>query len=51
MTASTLELEVNGYVEIERSQVLPTLDIELLARCINLSNQFKQSINFGKELM
>lgn len=44
-------LSANGYIEIERSQVLPSLDIELLTRCINLPNhiqavkEFRQGIN------
>ncbi|MGB3206021.1 MAG: Uma2 family endonuclease [Crinalium sp.] len=43
-------LSANGYVEIERSQVLPSLDIELLRSCINLPNhiqavkEFRQGI-------
>ncbi|MCL1463146.1 Uma2 family endonuclease [Argonema galeatum] len=43
----------DGYVEIERSEVLPNLNIELLTRCINLSNhvqavkEFRQGINLS----
>jgi Uma2 family endonuclease len=44
-------LDVNGYVELSRSQVLPNLNIEVLANCINLPNhmqavrEFRQSFN------
>lgn len=46
-------LRSDGYVEIERSEVLPDLDIELLTRCLSLSNhvqavrEFRQVINLG----
>ncbi len=30
-----------GYVKIDRSQVLPRLDIQLLVRCIALSNHLQ----------
>ena len=44
-------LDVNGYVELSRSQVLPNLNIKILANCINLPNhiqavrEFRQSFN------
>jgi Uma2 family endonuclease len=43
-------LGADGYAEVDRSQVLPELDIVLLARCINIENhlqamrEFKQTI-------
>jgi len=43
-------LGVDGYAEVDRSFVLPELDIVLLARCINIENhlqamrEFKQTI-------
>ena len=43
-------LGADGYAEVDRSFVLPDLDIVLLARCINIENhlqamrEFKQTI-------
>ena len=43
-------LGADGYAEVDRSFVLPELDIVLLARCINIENhlqvmrEFKQTI-------
>lgn len=43
-------LGADGYAEVDRSLVLPDLDIVLLARCINIENhlqamrEFKQAI-------
>ncbi|MEG4350874.1 Uma2 family endonuclease [Microcoleus sp. LAD1_D3] len=43
-------LGADGYAEVDRSQVLPDLDIVLLARCINIENhlypmrEFRQAI-------
>lgn len=48
---SLYALRSQGYVEIQKSEILPDLDIELLTRCISLSNhvqalrEFRQSIN------
>ncbi len=48
---SLYTLRSEGYVEIQKSEILPDLDIELLTRCISLSNhvqalrEFRQSIN------
>ena len=30
-----------GYIKIDRSQVLPRLDIQLLIRCVNLPNHLQ----------
>ena len=44
-------LEADGYLELNRSQVLPNLNVEVLADCINLPNHtqaiklFRQSFN------
>ena len=43
-------LGADGYAEVDRSFVLPDLDVVLLARCINIENhlqamrEFKQTI-------
>ncbi len=38
---SLYALDNNGYVKIDRSQVLPRLDIQLLVRCIDLPNHLQ----------
>ncbi|NJO66120.1 MAG: Uma2 family endonuclease [Leptolyngbyaceae cyanobacterium RM1_405_57] len=35
---SLYQLQADGYVEIQQSQVLPTLDIALLTQCVNMTN-------------
>lgn len=40
----------DGYVEIQRSQVLPALDIELLTRCIHIPNHVQAVKEFRQAL-
>lgn len=43
-------LRTDGYLEIQRSQVLPALDIELLTRCINIPNHVQAVKEFRQAL-
>ncbi|MEG4517998.1 MULTISPECIES: Uma2 family endonuclease [unclassified Microcoleus] len=40
----------DGYAEVDRSQVLPELDIVLLARCINIENHLQAMREFRKAI-
>jgi len=44
------QLQSNGYVEIQQSQVLPKLDIALLTRCIDIANHAEAIREFRREL-
>jgi len=43
-------LGANGYAEVDRSQVLPELDIVLLARCINIENHLQAMREFRQAI-
>jgi Uma2 family endonuclease len=43
-------LRPNGYETIQRSEVLPALDIELLSRCINLPNHTQAVQSFRQAM-
>lgn len=47
---SLYQLQVNGYVEIHRSQVLPKLDIALLTDCINMDNHAESVREFRRRI-
>ncbi|WP_333389245.1 hypothetical protein [Microcoleus sp. POL10_C6] len=47
-TLRMYSLAADGYAEVDRSQVLPDLDIVLLTRCIILKITFRQCGNSGK---
>jgi len=40
----------DGYAEVDRSQVLPDLDIVLLARCINIENHLQAMREFRQAI-
>ncbi|MEG4458871.1 Uma2 family endonuclease [Microcoleus sp. N9_A1] len=40
----------DGYAEVDRSQVLPDLDIALLARCINIENHLQAMREFRQAI-
>jgi Uma2 family endonuclease len=40
----------DGYAEVDRSQVLPELDIVLLARCINIQNHLQAMREFRQAI-
>jgi len=40
----------DGYAEVDRSQVLPELDIVLLARCINIENHLQAMREFRQAI-
>lgn len=44
------QLRTSGYVEIQRSQVLPELDIPLLVRCINAENHVEAVREFRRSI-
>ncbi|MEG4853830.1 Uma2 family endonuclease [Microcoleus sp. B5-D4] len=43
-------LGADGYTEVDRSQVLPDLDIVLLARCINIENHLQAMREFRQAI-
>jgi len=43
-------LRANGYETIQRSEVLPALDVELLSRCINLPNHTQAVQSFRQAM-
>ncbi|MEK0182932.1 Uma2 family endonuclease [Microcoleus anatoxicus] len=43
-------LEADGYAEVDRSLVLPDLDIVLLARCINIENHLQAMREFRQAI-
>ncbi len=43
-------LGADGYAEVDRSQVLPELDIVLLARCINIENHLQAMREFRQAI-
>lgn len=43
-------LGADGYAEVDRSQVLPDLDIVLLARCINIENHLQAMREFRQAI-
>ena len=44
------QLQANGYVEIQQSQVLPKLDIALLIHCIDMENHAEAVREFRQKL-
>ncbi len=47
---SLYQLQANGYVEIQQSQVLPKLDIALLTNCIDMTNHAEAVRAFRQRL-
>lgn len=47
---SLYQLQANGYVEIQQSQVLPKLDIALLTHCIDMTNHAEAVRAFRQRL-
>lgn len=47
---SLYQLQGNGYVEIQQSQVLPDLNITLLVACINIDNHAEAVREFRRRL-
>ena len=43
-------LQGNGYEEISRSVVWPELDLELLTRCVNMSDRYDAVLEFRKAI-